>query len=148
MDVARYPKGVHLGNWKRMNTQGESRPFFTIQAKSLFLLAVASMWLWKSRRANSVCLVRKSKVEMDIRVSFSWHTCPGPPIQLLPSPSAVQQIKECKAALLPQDNHLLGEWSLSVLLEVFCPTEAKPICQDWSLQSSDVANWNHLILNA
>lgn len=50
--------------------------------------------------------------------------------------------------MLAQGNHLFGGKFLAGPLQVFCPTEAKQICQGWALQSNDVANWNYLILNA
>lgn len=146
-------KGVHLGR----EEMGDEHPrrvadhLVRFRQKVYFQLTVARARHWKSHTTSFVCLVRKPLGEIYVGLSVSADTrAMGQRFSPLPPspPPAVYKTKECKAALLPHHNHLLGGRPLDAPLQLFCPSEAKPICQGRALQSSDVANWNHLILNA
>lgn len=117
--------------------------------KVYFQLTVARAWHWKARATSSVCPARKSLAEIYVGLRVSADTrAVAQPFSLLPPTLCCVKDKRVQGSLATPRHHLLGGRSLAAPLQMFCPTEAKPVCQGWALQSSDVANWNHLILNA
>lgn len=149
MSVKSNLKGVHLGREAigGRTLKVSHRLFFDHSGRKFISRSQWQEYDAGNHAQRALCALLESLWWRFTLGCFSWHVCHGTRFSLLPA-SLAQKIKECKAALLAQDNHLLGGRFLATPLQVFCPTGAKPICQAWALQSNDVANWNHLILNA